>query len=102
MGGMKGELSSFVHLSVACKVFKAVLLIATMEPNLNRHGVIAVRRAANGASAIARVIGVTPQAVAQWKAIPPEHVLKLERAFGVSRHIQRPDVFGSCGLEAAE
>ncbi|WP_336511316.1 transcriptional regulator [Agrobacterium tumefaciens] len=102
MGGMKGELSSFVHLSVACKDFKAVLLIASMEPNLNRQGVIAVRSAANGASAIARVIGVTPQAVAQWKAIPPEHVLKLERAFGVSRYIQRPDVFGSCGLEAAE
>nr|WP_035215386.1 MULTISPECIES: Cro/CI family transcriptional regulator [unclassified Agrobacterium] len=73
-----------------------------METDLNRQGVIALKSAANGATAIARVIGVTPQAVAQWKAIPPEHVLKLERTFGVSRHKQRPDVFGSSEMEAAE
>jgi DNA-binding transcriptional regulator YdaS (Cro superfamily) len=102
MGGMKGELSSFVHLSIACIDFKAVLLIAVMETNLNQNGLIALKGAAGGASAIARAIGVTPQAVAQWKAIPAEHVLKLEKAFGVSRHVQRADVFGPAELEAAE
>ncbi|TBN10849.1 transcriptional regulator [Agrobacterium cavarae] len=96
---MKGELSSSVHLSIACMDFKAVLLIAIMETNLNHHGLTATKSAASGASAIARVVGVTPQAVAQWKAVPPEYVLKLEKAFGVSRHIQRPDVFGPAEAE---
>ncbi|OCJ38155.1 Cro/CI family transcriptional regulator [Agrobacterium tumefaciens] len=73
-----------------------------MDTNLNQNGLNAVKGAAGGASAIARAIGVTPQAVAQWKAIPPEHVLKLEKAFGVSRYVQRPDVFGLAELEAAE
>jgi DNA-binding transcriptional regulator YdaS (Cro superfamily) len=102
MTALKVELSSSVHLSMACIGFKAMLLLSIMNKNLNQQGLIATKSAASGASAIARVVGVTPQAVAQWKAVPPEYVLKLERAFGVSRHVQRPDVFGPADLEAAE
>lgn len=47
--------------------------------------------------AIATLCEVTPQAVNQWvkkgKA-PPEHVLTIEAATGVSRHELRPDIFG--------
>ncbi len=99
---MKGKLSSGVHLSIACIEFKAVLLISSMEQNPNSLGLEAVKQHAGGASAVSRIVGVTPQAVAQWKAIPPEYVLRLEKAFGVSRHIQRPDVFGPADVEAAE
>ncbi|MFK0336807.1 transcriptional regulator [Agrobacterium deltaense] len=102
MARMKGELSSFVHLSIACIDFKAVLLISAMERNLNIAGLDAVKQSAGGPSAISRIVGVTPQAVAQWKAVPPEYVLRLEKACGVSRHIQRPDVFGPPDVEAAE
>jgi DNA-binding transcriptional regulator YdaS (Cro superfamily) len=57
---------------------------------------------AGGPAALAKALGkVTPQAVSQWKRIPPERVLDVERITGISRHKLRPDVFGPCS-EAAE
>lgn len=48
---------------------------------------------------MARLLGVKPQAVNQWakgrRPIPARHVLAIEAATGVSRHVLRPDVFGS-------
>lgn len=34
------------------------------------------------------------QAITMWVVVPPEHVLAVEKATGVSRHELRPDVFG--------
>lgn len=42
---------------------------------------------------LAGYIGVTPQAVSQWKRVPPSRVLAVERATGVSRHDLRPDLY---------
>lgn len=50
---------------------------------------------AGGASSLARALRITPQAVNQWNVVPPERVLEVERFTGVSRHLLRPDVFGS-------
>lgn len=51
---------------------------------------------AGGPAALAKAIGgVTPQAVSQWKKVPAERVLDVERITGVSRHGLRPDVFGN-------
>jgi len=51
-----------------------------------------------GQAAMARLLGVKPQAVNQWakgrRPIPARHVLAIEAATGVSRHVLRPDVFG--------
>ncbi len=51
-----------------------------------------------GQAAMARLLGVRPQAVNQWakgrRPIPARHVLAIEAATGVSRHELRPDVFG--------
>ena len=48
-------------------------------------------------SALARLIGVSQQAVWKWlqsgKPLPAEHVLKVEAATGVSRHDLRPDLY---------
>lgn len=57
---------------------------------------------AGGPAALAKAMGgvMTPQAVSQWKKIPAERVLDVERITGISRHELRPDVFGSA--EAAE
>lgn len=47
-----------------------------------------------GFSHWARVLGVTPQAVYQWKGkIPIRHVLKIEEHFGIPRQQLRPDVY---------
>lgn len=45
-------------------------------------------------SKLATALGITPGAITQWKAVPAEHVLKVEEFTGVSRYLLRPDVFG--------
>ena len=48
-------------------------------------------------SALARLIGVSQQAVFKWLAkarpLPAEHVLAVEAATGVSKHELRPDIY---------
>ena len=56
--------------------------------------------AAGSAEALAGGLGITPQAISQWKQIPLARVPAIERQFGVSRHLQRPDFFGAA--EASE
>lgn len=43
---------------------------------------------------IARELGITHGAVSQWRHVPADRVLDVERLTGVSRHILRPDIFG--------
>jgi len=51
-----------------------------------------------GQSGIARLLGITPQAVHQWvvgkRPVPPRHCIAIEAATGLSRHELRPDIFG--------
>lgn len=51
----------------------------------------------NNQSEMARVCGVSQPTVWAWinngKALPAEHVLKVEAATGVSRHDLRPDLY---------
>lgn len=58
----------------------------------------AIEKLGSGQAGVARLLGVTPQAVNQWvsnnRPVPARHVLTIERATGVSRHSLRPDVFG--------
>lgn len=44
---------------------------------------------------LARLVGVTPQALSQWKRVPPMRVLQVEAATGgrVTRHELRPDIY---------
>ena len=48
-------------------------------------------------TALAELIGVTQAAVSIWlskgQALPPEHVLAVEAATGISRHDLRPDIY---------
>ncbi|WP_419952513.1 Cro/CI family transcriptional regulator [Methylobacterium sp.] len=49
---------------------------------------------AGGRKALAAAIGVTRQAIEQWRRVPAERVLDVERISKVSRHALRPDIFG--------
>jgi DNA-binding transcriptional regulator YdaS (Cro superfamily) len=57
---------------------------------------LAVEKAGSQA-ALARICGVSQPAVWKWahsaKRLPPEHVLTVEAATGVSRHALRPDIY---------
>lgn len=49
---------------------------------------------AGGPVALSRALGISSQAIPQWRQVPPNRVLEIERITGVSRHELRPDVFG--------
>ncbi len=43
---------------------------------------------------IAQECKITHGAVYQWRSVPPEHVLTVERMTGIPRTKLRPDIFG--------
>lgn len=51
------------------------------------------KRAAGGTAKLAEAIGVTSQAISQWRRIPVERVLDVEAATGVPRSTLRPDIY---------
>lgn len=48
---------------------------------------------AGGASRLAEALHVTRSAISQWRQVPAERVLDVERATGVPRHELRPDLY---------
>lgn len=60
---------------------------------------IAAKETAGGSSGIARAISelraepITPQAVSQWKVVPPGRVIDVERISGIPRRELRPDIY---------
>lgn len=52
---------------------------------------------AGSQSALARTLRISQNAVSRWArrltALPPEHVLAIEAATGVSKHDLRPDIY---------
>ncbi len=49
--------------------------------------------AAGSMTNLARMIGIAPQAIAQWDVVPINRVLEVEKATGVDRELLRPDMF---------
>lgn len=57
---------------------------------------IGLRRAIEAAGTsqkLAGDLGIKPQALSQWKRVPPLRVLAVEEITGVSRHELRPDIY---------
>lgn len=50
-------------------------------------------KAAGGASALARALGIKQAAVSQWHRIPAERVPDVAAATGIPRHELRPDLW---------
>jgi DNA-binding transcriptional regulator YdaS (Cro superfamily) len=55
---------------------------------------------AGGTIAVGKALGITRQAVEQWKVVPPERVLSVERISGISRYELRPDIYGPAPKQA--
>lgn len=51
-------------------------------------------KACGGIVAMSLALGKSRGAVSQWKRVPAEEVLQVERLTGVSRYRLRPDIFG--------
>jgi DNA-binding transcriptional regulator YdaS (Cro superfamily) len=50
-------------------------------------------REAGGTNRLARKLGISSAAVAQWTRIPFERLLEIERVTGVPRELLRPDLY---------
>lgn len=66
-----------------------------------QQALIEAKRIAGNGLRLSRVVGRSHQAVYRWTVVPPECVLAVEKATGVSRHLLRPDVFGPPDDDAA-
>lgn len=53
------------------------------------------KKAVGGNTGLSRALDgeITPQAVSQWKQVPAERTLDVERVTGISRHRLRPDLY---------
>lgn len=53
------------------------------------------KAAVKGNTGLARALtgDITPQAISQWKKVPAERVLDVERVTGVPRNELRPDIY---------
>jgi DNA-binding transcriptional regulator YdaS (Cro superfamily) len=60
------------------------------------------KRIAGNTAKLARLLGgISSQAISQWKRVPAERVLDVERVTGIPRHELRPDIYPILGGEAA-
>ena len=48
---------------------------------------------AGSQAALAKVLGISPQAVSRWEKIPVKRALKIEQKLGIPRHQLRPDIW---------
>ncbi|WP_454911145.1 YdaS family helix-turn-helix protein [Stutzerimonas chloritidismutans] len=71
---------------------------------MNENAATRAAAAAGGQSALARLLGCSPQAVQRMCAtgrVPAERVLQIEAASGVSRNELRPDLYPKSRKRAA-
>ena len=57
------------------------------------EGLEAAITAAGGMRALARKLGISHQAILQWRKIPAERVIEIETVTNVPREILRPDLY---------
>lgn len=58
-------------------------------------GVQAAIDAAGNMSKLADKLEISREAISQWRRIPAERIIQVERATGVPRHLLRPDLYPS-------
>jgi DNA-binding transcriptional regulator YdaS (Cro superfamily) len=56
-------------------------------------GLKAAIKAAGGLRSLARLLGITHQAILQWNRVPAERLLEIEEKTGVARERLRPDLY---------
>ena len=67
-----------------------------MLGNMDNITRLAVKKC-GGAKELARMLGMSRQAVAKWTVVPPRHVLLVERISGIPRYELRPDLHDRAG-----
>ncbi len=63
-------------------------------------GMDAVKEVVPSIAALARGLGITRGAVAQWERVPAERVVQVSKLTGLSCSVLRPDLFSSSEVVA--
>lgn len=53
--------------------------------------------AVGGGAKLARALNLTRQAIYQWRRVPAQHVISVERITGIPRFKLRPDLYPEDG-----
>lgn len=56
-------------------------------------GLALALKAVGGPKALADCLGILPSAVTQWARVPPDRVLDVEAATGITRYVLRSDLY---------
>ena len=72
-----------------------------MATEIQKRAVKQAVRAAGGGVVLARHLHLRRQAIYQWRRVPAEHVLKVERFTRIPRHKLRPDLYPDPAREKA-
>jgi DNA-binding transcriptional regulator YdaS (Cro superfamily) len=73
-----------------------VTMTGIQNDMLREDGLEAAIEAAGGLRALARLLGITHQAILQWQErdkVPADRILDIERVTGVGRERLRPDLY---------
>lgn len=72
-------------------------MISASNPADKAFGIVALRdwlKAGHGRqSALAEALDITTAAIPQWREVPADKLLKVERVTGISRKVFRPDLY---------
>jgi DNA-binding transcriptional regulator YdaS (Cro superfamily) len=60
-------------------------------------GLQAAIDAVGGLRALARLLGISASAIAQWRRVPAHRIVEIELGTGVPREILRPDLYRRIG-----
>jgi DNA-binding transcriptional regulator YdaS (Cro superfamily) len=57
------------------------------------HGLLLIRLQRGAQARIARELGLSRSAVTQWRRVPADRLIDIERITGIPRRRLRPDLF---------
>jgi DNA-binding transcriptional regulator YdaS (Cro superfamily) len=80
---------SEIILKIGIAIGEIVVYSRRMDTNQVRHLV----RLCGGPVALSRLCGITPQAISQWRRVPPQYVNTVTKLSGWPQHKIRPDIF---------
>jgi len=65
--------------------------VLAIEQELDKRAIIGMHLASK--SDLADALGITRQALSQWRRVPHERVLEIEKLLGIPRTVMRPDIY---------
>jgi DNA-binding transcriptional regulator YdaS (Cro superfamily) len=70
-------------------------VFGTIEQDVQLDDIAGAARLAARSIELAKALGISLETLGTWQPIPPERCRDVENLTGISRHVLRPDVFGT-------